>query len=77
MTPAAALQAVRPDTPLTEALQLLAADDYHQLPIPEAGRSIGLLSRSAVMCFLQLRAQLGIEGGPARPAARDRPATTA
>ena len=76
MTPAAALKAVRPDTPLTEALPLLAAGDYNQVPVLEAGRPVGLLSRAAVMRFLQLRAQLGIEGAPARPPARGEPAPT-
>lgn len=61
MTPAASLQTTRPDTPLTEAVQLLADGDYHQLPVLDGGRPIGLLSRSAIMRFLQLRSALGVD----------------
>ena len=73
MTPAGELQTVRPDTPLTDALQALAAGDYNQLPVLDGDRLVGLLTRSTVLRFLQLRTQLGIEGDPAAAAGRPTP----
>lgn len=59
MTTADKLRTVTPQTPLTEALQLFAQDDFHQLPVLDNGKPVGLLSRSALIRFLQLRTQLG------------------
>lgn len=59
MTPADRLRTVAPRTPLTEALHVFAQDDFHQLPVLDNGQPIGLLSRSALIRFLQLRTQLG------------------
>lgn len=59
MTPARALKTVGPKTPLAEALQLLAVDDFHQLPVLAEGQQAGLLTRASLVRFLQLRAQLG------------------
>jgi Zn-dependent protease/predicted transcriptional regulator len=72
MTPAAALRTVSPVTPLTEALHLLATDDFHQLPVLDQGRPVGLLSRSAIVRFLQLRSQIGLDSAAALRAGADR-----
>ncbi|MGN6362151.1 MAG: site-2 protease family protein [Thermomicrobiales bacterium] len=71
MTPAASLRTVSPATPLAEALHLLATDDFHQLPVLDQGRPVGLLSRSAIVRFLQLRSQLGLDSAAALRAGGD------
>ncbi len=70
MTPVGELKTVAPKTSLTEALRLLAADDFHQLPVLDGGRPVGLLSRAAIVRFLQLRSQMGGSGGAARSLGR-------
>jgi Zn-dependent protease/predicted transcriptional regulator len=55
MTPAAALRTVTPDEDLRQAIGLLAENRYHQLPVVEHGRLVGLLTRDHVMQYLQLR----------------------
>jgi CBS domain-containing protein len=70
MTPAMGLRTVGPDAPLAEALQKLAAENLNQLPVVERGRPVGLLSRAAIVHFLQLRMQLGVGGSSAPEAAR-------
>ena len=55
MTPAARLRTVAPGDDLRQAIGLLAADRYHQLPVVERGRLVGMLNRDHVMQYLQLR----------------------
>jgi CBS domain-containing protein len=55
MTPAAALRTVTSDEDLRQAIGLLAENRYHQLPVVEHGRLVGLLTRDHVMQYLQLR----------------------
>jgi Zn-dependent protease len=69
MTPAWKLRTIGPDRPIEEALRLLAAEDLNQLPVIAGGRAAGLLSRAAIVRFLQLRLQLGVGGSTAPVAA--------
>jgi Zn-dependent protease len=74
MTPAHDLKTVGPATPLAEALRLLSADDFHQLPVLDGDRPVGLLTRAAIVRFLELRSQMGGGAGAARPLGRPQPA---
>lgn len=58
MTPAAKLITVTPSSTLTDALQALSERDIHQLPVVENHTLIGLLTRGAVIRYLQLREEL-------------------
>jgi CBS domain-containing protein len=66
------LKTLSPTAELRQALQLLAEQELNQAPVVHGGRLVGLLSRSDVMRYLQLRDALGIRGLPAR--AHGRPA---
>lgn len=53
------LATVRPGDDLAGALRLLAERDLNQLLVMEDGRLFGLLSRSSIIRYLQLRQELG------------------
>jgi len=61
MTPAAKLRTVAPTEDLRHAIGLLADNRYHQLPVVEQGRLVGMLNRDHVMQYLQLRQ---LQGSP-------------
>lgn len=54
------LRTVSPQQELSDALRLLAEYDINQLPVVENRRLIGLLSRSNVIRFIQIREELGL-----------------
>ncbi|MGH2447598.1 MAG: CBS domain-containing protein, partial [Chloroflexota bacterium] len=62
MTPTDQLTTVSPGESLSDALPLLAQNDYHQLPVVQNGKLVGLLTRSHVMQYLHLREQIGVQG---------------
>jgi Zn-dependent protease/predicted transcriptional regulator len=47
-----------PDTDLDTVLQLMSDHDFHQIPVLQDGRLVGLLTRGQVIRFLQLRQTL-------------------
>jgi Zn-dependent protease/predicted transcriptional regulator len=49
---------VSPETPLEQALELMARDDVNQLPVISNGKLLGVISRSDVLQILQTRAEL-------------------
>ncbi len=53
------LRTVPPQQDLTTALRLLAEHDINQLPVVEDGRLVGLLSRSNVIRYIEVREELG------------------
>ncbi|HEX6506562.1 MAG TPA: site-2 protease family protein [Chloroflexota bacterium] len=55
MTPAATLRTVAPTEDLRKAIGLLADNRYHQLPVVEQGRLVGMLNRDHVLRYLQQR----------------------
>lgn len=57
------LQTVTPRQDLSDALRLLAEYDINQLPVVEDGKLVGLLSRSNVIRFLQIKDELGLATG--------------
>lgn len=52
MTPAARLRTVAPSDDLRQAIQLMADNRYHQLPVVDAGRLVGMLDRDHVVQYL-------------------------
>ena len=55
------LRSVGPETPVVKALELLVTQDINQLVVVDVdGTLLGILSRSDVMRFLQMRGELGI-----------------
>lgn len=62
MTPLARLQTARPDESLNDALPRMTRSDVNQLPvIDESGRLIGMLSRDAIMRYVEIRRGLGMD----------------
>lgn len=54
------LQTVRPNDELARAVQIMAEYDINQLPVVEDGWLVGLLSRSNLIRFIQVREELGV-----------------
>lgn len=59
MIPLRQLQAVSPDTPALQALDLITRKDVNQVPVVSDGHLEGMFSRSQVMRYLQAQAELG------------------
>jgi Zn-dependent protease len=69
MTPSERLQIAQVSDDLTNAVDVMASADVHQLPVMEDGRFVGFITRSDVMRLVQIRREMG---GPRRPGERDR-----
>lgn len=63
MMPIAKLRGVAPDTDLRTAMQILAENSYHQLPVIQDGQLAGMLNRAHVLQWLHMREQLNATGG--------------
>lgn len=66
----APLKTVTPDSDLSQALRVMVEGNLNQTPVVADGRVVGMLSRSDVLRFLQLREELGVELRRGRPARR-------
>ncbi len=60
MQPLDQVRRVAPDTPVTEALEVMAREDLNQLPIMADGELDGFISRAHILQLLQTRAQLHV-----------------
>jgi Zn-dependent protease/predicted transcriptional regulator len=58
MRPLDQVRTVAPDTPLTEALEVMGQQDLNQLPVLANGNLAGLISRAHVLQLLKTRAEL-------------------
>jgi len=58
MRPLDATRTVNPNTPVTEALEVMAQQDLNQLPVVSDKGFAGLISRSHILQLIQTRAQL-------------------
>lgn len=58
MRPVADMQTVNPDTPVSEALDLLTREDINQLPVVTNGQLRGMISRDLILRYLMMRAEL-------------------
>jgi Zn-dependent protease/predicted transcriptional regulator len=52
------IRTVAPDSSLASALEVMARDDFNQLPVISNGRLEGVLSRAEILSYLQTRAEL-------------------
>lgn len=72
MTPLARLQIARPDESLNDALPRMAGRDVNQLPVvDDMGRLVGMLSRDAIMRYVEIRRGLGLTGTEREQAKRE------
>ncbi len=60
MRPLDQVRAVTPDTPVTEAMEIMAREDVNQLPVVKDGHLEGFISRGGILRLLQTRAELGM-----------------
>lgn len=58
MRPIHQIRTVATDTPVTEALEVMASEDLNQLPVVSGGRVEGVISRGQVLRYLQTRIEL-------------------
>ena len=71
------LKTLGPEADLSAALELMVANGVHQLPIVRDGVLIGTLSRSDVMRYLQLGAELHLQSSAvARTTPEPRPVSS-
>jgi CBS domain-containing protein len=61
MIPVSRLHVVSPDQSLNDVLPLMAGGDVNQLPVVQNGTLVGILSRDAVVHYLEVRRGLGID----------------
>ena len=60
MTPSSHLKYVAPDVPVTDALMMMSDGDFHQMPVTDGGRLVGLLTRFELVRYFQTREELGL-----------------
>jgi CBS-domain-containing membrane protein len=58
MRPLEELHIITPDTPVLDALKLVASNDVNQLPVIANGALQGVVSRSQLVQLLQVRSEL-------------------
>ncbi|MFN7927931.1 MAG: site-2 protease family protein [Blastocatellia bacterium] len=58
MRPLEQLKTVTPETPVSEALEIIGRDDVNQLPALANGRLAGMISRDQILRYLLTRAEL-------------------
>ena len=60
MTPREKLMFVSPGADGNKILDSLTARDIHQVPVLEQGRIVGIICRTDILRFIQLRSELGV-----------------
>ena len=60
MTPKEKLEAVSPDTDGSQILNRITIKDIHQIPVMEGEKIAGIICRSDILRFIQLRSELGV-----------------
>jgi len=60
MTPKEKLEAVSPDADGSQVLKSITAKDIHQIPVMEGEKIAGIICRSDILRFIQLRSELGV-----------------
>ncbi|MFL5702126.1 MAG: site-2 protease family protein [Ktedonobacteraceae bacterium] len=61
MIPLARLHVAIPQQSLSDVLPLMAGRDVNQLPVVDNGAPVGVLSRDAIVQYLEVRRSLGVE----------------
>jgi CBS domain-containing protein len=70
MLPLQRLRTVDPESSVADALETMAREDVHQLPVMADGRLMGIIGRGDVIRVLKVREELGREQGPTPPGQR-------
>jgi Zn-dependent protease/predicted transcriptional regulator len=60
MRPLERLRTVPPDSSVADALEIMAREDIHQLPVVAEGRLEGVVSRGDILRILRTRQELGV-----------------
>lgn len=60
MRPLGDLKTVSPDTPLSDALELMGRSDVNQVPVVKDGALVGLISRGHIVQLLRTRSELHV-----------------
>lgn len=60
MTPAERIKYLDPSVPVIEALMMMSDGDFHQMPVTENGRLVGLLTRFELIRHFRTREELGL-----------------
>jgi Zn-dependent protease/CBS domain-containing protein len=77
MVPLERLHAVRPPQNLNDVLPLMTGRDVNQLPVvDDAGRLVGILSRDAILRYIEIRRGLGLDQPHPSSAVSSEPPTT-
>lgn len=63
MIPASRLHVVSPQQSLSDVLPMMVNQDINQMPVVENGRLVGMISREAIVRYLEVRRNLGLDGG--------------
>jgi Zn-dependent protease/predicted transcriptional regulator len=61
MVPLARLHVATPQQSLSDVLPFMAGRDVNQLPVVDNGALVGILSRDAIVQYLEVRRSLGVE----------------
>jgi CBS domain-containing protein len=61
MIPVSRLHVVAPQQSLNEVLPLMNDHDVNQLPVVQDGTLVGILSRDAIIRYLEVRHGLGVD----------------
>ena len=61
MIPLARLRVATPQQSLSDVLPLMAGRDVNQLPVVQNGALVGIVSRDAIVQYLEIRRSLGLE----------------
>jgi Mg/Co/Ni transporter MgtE len=59
MTPADRLHTLAPNDPLSRAAELIAVNDFNQLPVIDEGHLLGFVTRAGILRMVQLREEEG------------------
>ncbi len=60
MTPVERIRPLAPGVPVMEALGMMSEGDFHQMPVIDDGRLVGLLTRFELVRYFQTREELGL-----------------
>ena len=61
MIPLSRLHVVSPQQTLSDVLPLMAGRDVNQLPVVQNGTPVGIVSRDAIVQYLEVRRGLGLD----------------
>ena len=64
MTPIDRLHAVAPEMPILEVLGVMEQHDVNQVPVTQAGRLLGMITRDHLLRVLYANLELGAQGAP-------------